>query len=90
MLRYCLWWDNTPFINLIFVLEEYQRKGIGRKLTLAWEKMMKADGFRFVMTSTQVDETAQHFYRKIGYRDCGSLLYPGQTPLELVLIKALD
>ena len=89
LLRYCLWWDNTPFMNMLFVLEAHRRKGIGRKLVAAWEEEMKADGFRFAMTSTQVDETAQYFYRKLGYRDCGSLLYPGQAPLEMILIKDL-
>lgn len=89
MLRYCLWWDNIPFMNMLFVLDEHQGKGVGRMLVVAWERMMRADNFRFVMTSTQVDETAQHFYRKLGYRDCGSLLFPGQTPLEMVLIKDL-
>lgn len=45
------------------------------------------------MTSTQVDETAQHFYRKLGYRDAGGLLLdvPGyEQPMELFLIKAID
>ena len=87
MLRYCLLWDNTPFMNMLFVLDGHQRKGIGLKLVAVWEENMAADGYRFVMTSTQVDETAQHFYRKIGYRDCGSLLYPGQSPLEMILVK---
>ena len=89
LLRYCLWWDNTPFMNMLFVLAAHQRQGVGRKLVAVWEEKMVADGFRFVMTSTQVDETAQDFYRKIGYRDCGALLYPEQTPLEMVLIKDL-
>ena len=29
-----------------------------------WEAEMKNQGFCMVMTSTQVDESAQHFYRK--------------------------
>ena len=38
------------------------------------------------------DETAQHFYRKNGYTDCGSLLMniPGfEQPMEMFLSKAL-
>ena len=35
-----------------------------------------------VMTSTRSDEEAQHFYRGLGYTDCGALLLPGE-PLEL-------
>ena len=53
---------------------------------------MRAQGFHAVMTSTRADETAQHFYRKLGYRDCGGLLLDaiesGQ-PLELFFAKAM-
>ena len=37
-LRYNLFWDNTPFMNLIYFLEKYRRKGIGRELVNYWEK----------------------------------------------------
>lgn len=40
------------------------------------------------MTSTQSDETAQHFYRKLGYVDAGALLLQDE-PLEIILTKAL-
>ena len=42
------------------------------------------------MTSTQVDEEAQHFYRKLGYQDAGGLVIriPGyEQPMELFLVK---
>ena len=41
-----------------------------------------------MLTSTLADETAQHFYRKLGYRDTGSLLLPNEA-LEIILIKFL-
>ena len=90
LLRFSYLWDTVPFMNLLFIVEEHRERGIGSKLVTSWEEMMKADGYQYVMTSTQADETAQHFYRKIGYRDCGSLLHPGQTPLEILLIKDLS
>ena len=57
-----------------------------------WESEMKTMGYGIIMTSTQVDETAQHFYRKLGYKDCGGLLLdiPGyEQPMEMFLCKAL-
>lgn len=39
-----------------------------------WEQDMHPQGYDMVMVSTQVDETAQHFYRKLGYKDCGGLV----------------
>lgn len=39
-----------------------------------WEQDMKRQGYGMLLTSTQVDETAQHFYRKLGYKDCGGFV----------------
>jgi hypothetical protein len=47
-----------------------------------------AQGFTQVMTSTLSNEDAQHFYRKLGYRDVGALLLPDE-PLEIILLKEL-
>ena len=53
-----------------------------------WEQDMIEIGTTFVLTSTQSDEQAQHFYRKLGYNDCGSLNFDTQST-EIILIKKL-
>ena len=93
LMRYNLFWDNTPFCTLLYVEERCRGRGHGGALMRHWEADMKARGYGLLMTSTQVDETAQHFYRKLGYRDAGGLLLdaPGyEQPMELFLIKAID
>ena len=72
LLRYHLFWDNTPFCTMLFVDWEHQGKGYGRELMSRWEEDMKKAGYGMVMVSTQVDEQAQHFYRKLGYQDAGA------------------
>ena len=92
LLRYNLFWDNTPFCTMLFIEGQYQRQGFGRSLMEHWEKDMKAKGYEMVLTSTQVDEDAQHFYRKLGYRDCGGFTIdvPGyEQPMELFMVKQL-
>lgn len=92
VLRYSLFWDSIPFCTLLYVREEDQRRGYGRILMEHWEQDMKAKGYDLVLTSTQEDEEAQHFYRAVGYRDCGelNLPFPGyEQPRELILGKAL-
>ena len=87
-LRYNLFWDNTPFLNLLFVLKEERGKGYGKELILFWEREMRKKGYGRLLTSTQSDEQAQFFYRKFGYIDCGSLLLPGE-PLEILFLKEI-
>jgi len=87
-LRYGYFWDNIPFMNMLWVDESYRGKGAGKQVVLFWEEQMKQKGFKLVMTSTQANEEAQHFYRKLGYRDAGCLLLENE-PLEILLTKAL-
>ena len=88
-LRWNLFWDNTPFLNLIFLLPEYRRRGLGRELLRFWEAAMTAQGYTRLLTSTQSNEDAQHFYRALGYTDAGVLLLPGE-PAELLFLRELD
>ena len=92
LLRYNLFWDNTPFCTMLFIDGTKQKKGYGRALMQHWEEDMKNQGYKMAMTSTQVDENAQHFYRKIGYKECGgfTLDIPGfEQPMEMIMSKAL-
>jgi GNAT superfamily N-acetyltransferase len=87
-LRFGLFWDTIPFMNMLFLLEPHRGQGIGRQLVGFWEDEMRRLGHRWVLTSTQANEDAQHFYRKLGYADAGGFL-PPDGPLELILSKSL-
>lgn len=87
-LRWNLFWDNTPFLNLLFVLEDRRGTGAGRALTEHWEGRMRQAGYETVMTSTQASEYAQHFYERLGYEAVGGFLPPGEG-YELIFCKKL-
>ena len=87
-LRWGMFWDNTPFMNLLYLLEGYRKQGLGRQLVSHWEAQMRSAGHTLVMTSTQANEDAQGFYRRLGYEDVGGFLLPGET-YELILFKKL-
>lgn len=92
LLRYNLFWDNTPFCTLLFINCNYHRKGYGKKLMEYWENDMKAQGYGMLLTSTRVDEKAQHFYRKLGYKDCGGFIIDipyYEQPMEIFFIKGI-
>jgi ribosomal protein S18 acetylase RimI-like enzyme len=87
-LRYGYFWDNTPFMNMLYLNENYRNKGVGKELVRCWETEMKNKGYELVMTSTLSNEQAQHFYRKLGYKDSGSLLFDDE-PLEIIFSKSI-
>lgn len=92
IMSHCILWDTLPFLNLLFVKEEYRGKGFAKQAMIRWEKEMKRQGYQMTLLSTQVDEDAQHFYRKLGYIDCGGLILyntPLDQPMEMFLRKIL-
>ncbi len=88
-LRYGLFWDNIPFMNMLYVIDGERGKRIGTALADFWENEMRAAGHALVLTSTLSDERGQFFYRKRGYRDCGSLILPGEVT-EIIMYKKLE
>lgn len=87
-LRWGLFWDAVPFMNLLHVVEAHRGRGLGRLLVETWETHCRDAGHGVVLTSTMSDEQAQHFYRHLGYVEAGALRLPGEGP-ELVLWKSL-
>jgi len=87
-LPYNLFWDNIPFMNMLYILEEYRNQGIGKRLVTFWETKMKEQGYRDVLTSTLSNENGQHFYRKLGYIEIGGLKYL-DDPYELIFYKRI-
>ena len=87
-LRWNLFWDNTPFLNMLFLTEAHRGQGYGKAMMDHWESQMKHAGFDRVMTSTASNEYAQHFYQKLGYTAIGGFT-PFGDPYELIFSKML-
>ncbi len=87
-LRYGWFWDNIPFLNLLFVQKEYRGQGWGKTAAAALGRGDETAGLSVLLTSTQAREQSQHFYRHLGYRDVGGFLLPPE-PYELILAKTI-
>ncbi|MBD5559588.1 MAG: GNAT family N-acetyltransferase [Clostridia bacterium] len=92
--RYNMFWDHIPFVTLLYLCEDERDKGYGHEIMERWEVMMRSRGYTQLMVSTPVNETAQHFFRQLGYRDCGCLLLEepgreGESQMELFLQKSI-
>ena len=89
VLRWSLFWQTLPFLDLIFLAEPYRRRGYGTAMMDAWEANMQREGYADVLTSTQSDEDAWHFYEHRGYRRVGAFLPPKQEADEWIYGKSL-
>lgn len=85
-LRFGFFGDNTPFLNMLHLLEEYRGKGYGTRMVAFWENEMREAGYEAVLTSSAQTETAQHFYTKLGYKAIGSFTLAAE-PLEIIFAK---
>ena len=50
-LRWGLFWDSVPFMNMLFVFERYRGLGVGRRLVGVWEQQTVDAGRTMVLTS---------------------------------------
>ncbi|MCL2854141.1 MAG: GNAT family N-acetyltransferase [Defluviitaleaceae bacterium] len=92
ILRWNMMFEFVPFLTLMWFDKPHRGKGYGKQAITHWEDEMRRLGYKMIMVSTQVDEDGQHFYRKMGYKDMGSIVMdiaPYEQPLEMFLGKAL-
>jgi len=92
LLRWNRFWDEVPFCTLLYIEQTRRAQGLGQALVARWEADMRAIGHGMAMTSTQSDEDAQYFWRRLGYQDAGSfdIDIPGyEQPPELIMLKNL-
>ena len=90
VLRWNLFWQSIPFLDLLYIDEALRGQGWGSRMMADWEESMARAGYSCVMLSTQADETARFFYEKLGYRRIGAFLPPDQEADELMYLKALS
>lgn len=88
-IKFYVLWEVLPFIEVIIIRNDCRGRGIGRAAVRAWEEEMSAQSFQRAIISTQADETAQYFWHRVGYRDCGTLALPGR-PVELFMYRDIS
>ena len=90
-LRFSRFWGRVPYMEMIRVLPEHRRSGVGTALFLAWEEAMRGDGARMLMTSSECDESRpQDWHRRNGFSETGAIELPGlQSVPEVFFIKRI-
>ena len=89
VLRYSLFWQTIPFLDLLYIDEAYRNRGFGTRMMHEWESLMAIRGYKYAMASTQADEEAWKFYEKLGYKRIGGFFPPDQEAEEWMYVKML-
>lgn len=91
-LRFSLFWSEIPYIDVIGVEDEHQRKGIGKSMVKLLEAYALQNGQKVIMSSSQQDEPEpQKWHKKIGFEEAGIVndFFPIQDVPEIIFIKRL-
>ena len=88
-LQYNYFIEKYPFINRLYIFEQYQNNGTGTNLIQFWEAEMKNKGETRLMLSTESDNYgARRLYERLGFKCVGELNLRPQNQ-ELVLLKEI-
>jgi GNAT superfamily N-acetyltransferase len=89
-LRFSWFWGAIPYMNLIYVLPEKRRSGVGSALLESWERSMIGQGANLLMTSSMSDEPEPpSWYRRRGFKESGKLTFGELQPTpEIFFVKA--
>ncbi len=67
-------WSITPYIALIWVLEAYHRRGVGKALLHFTEGYLREGGHTALYSSSQANEPEpQAWHRQAGFEECGMI-----------------
>ena len=67
-------WSIRPYIGLVFVIDEYRKAGVGRKMLDFLENHLRAHGHDILFSSTTANEPEpQAWHRAFGFEECGMI-----------------
>ena len=65
-------WDFVPFIDLIYINDAYQKRGLSHILLGSVEDHLREQGYDVLYSSSQMDEPLpQAWHRHVGFTECG-------------------
>jgi predicted GNAT superfamily acetyltransferase len=65
-------WSTIPFIDLIYIKQDYQKRGLSRVLLGFLEAYLQESGYDVLYSSSQMDEPEpQAWHRHVGFEECG-------------------
>jgi predicted GNAT superfamily acetyltransferase len=67
-------WSEIPLIDLIYIKEDFQKRGLSRVLLGYLESFLQMRGYGVLYSSSQLDEPEpQAWHRHVGFEECGMI-----------------
>ena len=65
-------WSQIPYIGVIFVEDDYQKEGVGRKILSFLEDYLRSQGHETLLSSSTANEPEpQAWHRAVGFVESG-------------------
>jgi ribosomal protein S18 acetylase RimI-like enzyme len=83
-------WGTRPYIAMIRVEPEFQRRGVGRALLAFVESSLCAEGYDALLSSSQKNEPdPQTWHRRMGFVECGLLTGINEGGVDEIFFRKL-
>ncbi len=91
-LRFSLFWGKFPYMDMIRILPDYQKQGVGTALFNFWQQEMNRQSHKLLLTSSEKDESQpQAWHIRNGFVKGGELTFgQQQTTAEVFFVKDLS
>lgn len=67
-------WGTIPYVGMIWLAAEHRGRGAGRAILAFLEQDLRANGYKMLLSSSQVNEAEpQAWHRAVGFHECGIL-----------------
>jgi ribosomal protein S18 acetylase RimI-like enzyme len=81
-------WGTRPYIAMIRVLSDWQRRGVGRELLTFVESTLSLERHRELLSSSQANEPEpQEWHRHMGFTECGVLAGINENGIDEIFFR---
>jgi len=81
---------SDPYISMIWVLEGYRKRGLGKAMLSFLAEELKGQGIKYLYSSSQADEPEpQQWHRHVGFQECGYISEINEGIDEIFFRKVL-
>ncbi len=87
-LRFEFFWSIHPFISVMRISTQHQRKGIGSSILSFLENHLRKQEYKYLISSSDCN-IGINWHKKNNFKEIGKLTFPEQEEKEIFFVKNL-